>query len=46
MRYELTFSPSDNEHAPDEPIPLSMECDTIKSINNHQSINSLSGSMK
>ena len=46
MRDELIFSASDNEHAPDSPIPLVMECDTIKSINNHQSIISISGPMK
>ena len=26
---ELTFNPSDNDVAPDEPILLEMECDSI-----------------
>ena len=32
MRDELILSDSDNEHAPDEPISLPMECDMMMSI--------------
>ena len=38
MRDELTFSASDNDDAPDKPILLSMECDTITK-NNESSLN-------
>ena len=35
VRDELIFSASDNDDAPDSPIPLRMECDTM--TNNSQS---------
>ena len=36
VRDELTFSASDNEHAPESPIMLIMECDML--MNNHNLI--------
>ena len=46
MSDELTFNPSDNDDAPDSPIKLQMECDSIIINQSHSIINSLPGSIE
>ena len=43
MSDELTFNPSDNDVAPDEPILLEMECDSIIINQLYSIINSQTG---
>ena len=43
MRDELTSNASDNDVAPDEPISLEMECDSIIINQSHSIINSNAG---
>ena len=40
MRDELTLNPSDNDVAPESPILLQMECDSIIINESHPIINS------
>ena len=43
MSDELTFNASDNDVAPDSPILLEMECDSIIINQSYSIINSISG---